>query len=403
MSTTSVSPTPAEPGEDRPPSLLERNYLLVCISQGLGYSSNMMLTPLLPLYLVGQGFTESFTGVVLGVFNVVSFCTRPLMGRLVDAGHLRGVMTLTGALLGLASYAYFLPNATLLFLIRAVHGLGWSGLNVGGGAWVALIAPPRRRAEAISYFTLAQKIGLTVAPALGLFLFYQFGFGINAALAGTMALSIVLVARLARPTAPVAPAARPASWRGSIFEFGALPGAIIMTLVQLNQPLRGPFVPLFAREAGIEHVELFFLTQGAIGIVARAWLGSWADRAGRFRSIFLGLTVQLAGLALMLAAGNLAVLVIAGMLYSVGNGMSEPSVYAIVIESAPKERQGAAMATYTMSFQLGSGIGSVVGGLIIEHLRFQAAYTLALIPGLAAMAAVWIFRRAGLVPEMSGR
>lgn len=403
MSTTSASPTPVEPGHERPPSLLERNYLLVCVSQGLGYSSNMMLTPLLPLYLVGQGFTESFAGVVLGVFNVVSFSTRPLMGRLVDAGHLRGVMTMTGALLGLASYAYFLPNAALLFLIRAVHGLGWSGLNVGGGAWVALIAPPQRRAEAISYFTLAQKIGLTVAPALGLFLYYQFGFGVNALLAGSMALSIVLVARLTRPTAPVSRPARASSWRRSIIEFGALPGAVIMTLVQLNQPLMGAFVPLFAREAGIEHVELFFLMQGAIGIVARAWLGSWADRVGRFPSIVTGLSIQVAGLALMLAAGNLPILVIAGMLYSVGNGMSEPSVYAIVIESSPKERQGAAMATYTMSFQLGAGLGSVIGGLIIEHLRFQAAYSWALVPGLAALAAVWGFRRAGLVPEMKSR
>ena len=209
MSTTSVSPDPPGSAEG-PASLLERNYLLVCISQGLGYSSNMMLTPLLPLYLAGLGFSESFSGVVLGAFNVVSFSTRPLMGRLVDAGHLRGVMTLTGILLGLASFAYFVPQTALLFLTRAVHGLGWSGLNVGGGAWVALIAPPRRRAEAISYFTLAQKIGLTVAPALGLFLYHQFGFGINALLAGSMALSIALVARLTRPTAPVARAAGPA-------------------------------------------------------------------------------------------------------------------------------------------------------------------------------------------------
>jgi MFS family permease len=393
------STTPDAPTEK--PSLLERNYLLVCASQGLGYSSNMMLTPLLPLYLVGQGFTASFAGLVLGVFNVVSFSTRPLMGRLVDKGYLRGLMLATGALLALASYAYFVPHAALLFLTRAVHGLGWSGLNVGGGAWVALIAPPLRLAEAISYFTLAQKVGLTVAPALGLFLYDRFGFGINALLAGTMALSIVLVAKLTRPVAPVPRAAAPGPvWR-SLIEAGALPGAIIMTLVQLNQAPMGAFVPLYAREVGIEHVEVFFLAQGAIGIVARARLGKWSDRAGRYRSMMVGLGLQLAGSVVMLTGGDLAAIVVAGMLYSVGNGVSEPSVYAIVINSTPKERQGAAMATYTMSFQAGSGIGAVVGGLIIEHLRFTALYTWALAPAVAALVAVWVFRRRGLVPEMA--
>ena len=52
--------------------------------------------------------------------------------------------------------------------------------------------------------------------------------------------------------------------------------------------------------------------------------------------------------------------------------------------------------------QLGSGFGAVICGLIIEHLRFHAAYTWALIPGVAAIVAAWGFRRAGLVPEMSG-
>src|SRR5687767_12985931 len=121
--------------------LTERNFLLVCVSHVLGYFGNSLLGPVLPLYLVSQGRGEFFVGIVLGAFNVVSFFARPFTGALVDSRGPRVVLRGAGLALGLAPLGYLIPLTPVLFLTRAVHGLGWAGLNVAGSVWVGALAP----------------------------------------------------------------------------------------------------------------------------------------------------------------------------------------------------------------------------------------------------------------------
>ena len=81
-----TSPTTASPATSATADtgLGGRNFLLVCLSHVLGYFSNSLVQPILPLFLVAQGYTEGFVGIVLGTHNVFSFSVRLLVGNLVD-------------------------------------------------------------------------------------------------------------------------------------------------------------------------------------------------------------------------------------------------------------------------------------------------------------------------------
>src|SRR5687768_1359683 len=120
----------SEPVEVMRSLLFSRTYGLNWVNQLLGYCSNMLVTPVLPVFLAAQGRGEIFIGIVLAAFSVTSTPVRPFMGRIADAGHLRTTLSGTGLLLGLAPFGYILPSAPVLFLVRFVHGLGWAGLNV---------------------------------------------------------------------------------------------------------------------------------------------------------------------------------------------------------------------------------------------------------------------------------
>jgi len=148
------------------PKLLSRDMILLCLAQSAGYGASAFLAPLLPLYLVSRGHTESFVGLVLAAFNVASFPSRPVWGVLSDRGWLRGSLTASGLLVGTAYLGYLVPNAAFIFLVRMVQGVGWGGVNVVGSAWAALLAPATRRAEALGWYTMAQRTGTALGPSL---------------------------------------------------------------------------------------------------------------------------------------------------------------------------------------------------------------------------------------------
>ena len=370
-----------------PRGLREPSFVLVCAGQLFAYVSNMLIIPILPLYLVSLGRGESFVGVLMGVYNVTSFISRPIMGKLSDMGRLKEVLSGSGVAICFCTFLYIVPNTLVLFLGRMGHGLGWGALNVGGSVWVALEAPQERRAEALGYYTLAQKIGVTLSPPLGLFLYQRFNFPPIAILAAIIGLMVTVVSLPMRYSAqPVRRAPLEGRWYARLVERSAFLSTGIMTLAQINQPATSWLVPLYFVSQDIPHVELYFLVFGVGGVAARAVVSSWTDRIGRQRSIMLGLALQLAGVVTLGLSNGLLGMLGGSLFYTVGNAVSEPSLYAIAIDNAPADRQGAAMATYTMAFQLGGGIGAVSMGYTVERLGYKAMYVLATLAAFAALA-----------------
>ena|GEM_PF-284879 len=395
---TSPPERPPAPAAAPIEGLGDRAFVLVCLSHVLGYFSNGLLGPTLPLYLVAQGHGEAFVGLVLAAYSTTSFSVRLLVGQLVDAGHVRATLRATGFILGLAPFAYLVPLTPVLFLTRAVHGLGWAGLNVAGSAWAGMLAPVHRRAEALGYFTMAQRIGGTAAQVLGLSIAAGMGFYPVFMLAGVVGLLVAACAQFTRPESGQAglAATRVRLGPGDLFnlrrlfaiERGALLGAGLQTLIIMTSPAAVTYMPLYFRHQGLEHVELYFLAVGVTGIAGRALVGQWADRIGRIRSIALGFGLQFGGLALLGFASGFWPLVAGGVIYTFGNVLSEPSLYALAIDRSDPARRGAAMATYTSAFQLGSGLGAAVGGAVIQELGYEVFYRLELLP--AALGLVWL-------------
>jgi MFS family permease len=295
-------------------------------------------------------------------------------------------------------------------------------LNAVGTGWIAMLAPVARRAEAMGYYTMSQSLGTALAPALGIELLTRWGssaaFAVSA-LFGIAALVAAILTRapataepgppgLAGPPGPLGPPGPPGppgprgagvprpprAWLGRFIEPSVLSVTAILTLVQLNGPVLSSFAPLYFRSIGVDGVEWYFVGQGLMSIVSRALLGRWADRMGRSRSLVLGFGVQMLGLGLVWQSRELAPLIAGGGLYTLGSGISQPSLYALAADRAAPERRGAAMATYTMGFQLGSGLGAVVWGTTIEHLGYQVMYACAFVPlGAAIVLSLFDVRR----------
>jgi predicted MFS family arabinose efflux permease len=69
---------------------------------------------------------------------------------------------------------------------------------------------------------------------------------------------------------------------------------------------------------------------------------------------------------------------------------------ASVLDRAPPDRLGAAMATYTLGFQFGGGFGAALWGALVAPIGFAAVLVIAAaIQGIAVVVAVTGRRRLG--------
>src|SRR5215212_9925897 len=112
-----------------------------------------MVDPLLSLYLTSVGYSTTLVGVIISAFSIMSFTTRPFVGRGVDSWSPRGIYVLGGLALAIGSYSYAFPILGLLIITRMIHGLGWGCINTAGPALATESAPPGRRGEALGYLS----------------------------------------------------------------------------------------------------------------------------------------------------------------------------------------------------------------------------------------------------------
>jgi MFS family permease len=369
--------------------LWSRTFALVWLNQFLSYSSNWITLPVLPLFLAKQGHSESYIGLVLAAFSVTSFTARPFFGQQVDRGKARGALAASSGCLCVAALGYLVPNAAVLFVSRGIHGFGWAGINAVASGWVAILAPARRRAEAIAYYTSAQAGTVVFGPVLGLAVARQFGDESAFVLAGAVALLAIFAILGAQQTPEshhhdTSDTEQGRGW-ASLIEPSAMPATILLGVLNIVGPASVAYIPLYFLSRGLDHPELYFLAQGLTGVIGRTMVGRLGDRVGRRRMIGIGILVQLGGFVGLATAQTLETIILAGSIVTLGNAVREPSFYALVIDRATPARRGAALATYTMGFQIGSGLGSALWGNVIQYFGYVTMFLSCLAPLIASL------------------
>jgi predicted MFS family arabinose efflux permease len=277
--------------------------------------------------------------------------------------------------------------------VRAVHGIGWAAYNTGASVLLARLAPPARRGEAVGYFTTVQGVVFAAVPAGALWLLGVIDYTGVFLLAAGCGLAVV-AAMAACPPQP-RPEATPAeSGLWGLLERSALLPCALEYLTKLPNSATALFIPLYATYRGIplEALLYYYLGSGVAGLVTRGWVGSWSDRLGRGWMIALGASLSVVALLLMAAARDGVTLSIAGVLYGLGQAMSSPAVMALAIDRAPPARRGAAMATYSLAFQLGFGSGGLLWGTLVDTTGYEVMYVAAAVApllGLGLLARSW--------------
>ena len=396
---------------ERGASLWTPAFILLCVTVLLGYAHQSLLTPLVPLYVTDQGGSAFFAGLVLLAFSVPSFLVRPFFGYLADSWTAAGVLALGLGLLAFGGLLYATPFLAMLFVAGVVRGLGWAGVNTGGYTLLAGVAPLNRRGEASGYYTAVTSSATVFFPALGLFLIdaswggFHLAFFIAAAIAAAGLPLALAVSRSAThkqdATNVPAPTAAQTQASSGIIDRGVLLATGLNFSSTLASPSIGAFLPLYARDLGIGSIGFYYVAAGITSIVIRPLLGRRSDTMGRGPAIAAGFAAQLAGLLLILAAQNLLMILVGGVLNALGSALNNSSTTALAMDLANPARRGKAMATFSISFQMGVGIGAIIAGGLADLVGFRGMYAgsaAIIVCGMLLLAVSWKSLPAPLAP-----
>src|SRR5690606_23265079 len=173
---------------------------------------------------------------------------------------------------------------------------------------------------------------------------------------------------------PAAPA--PFRQRRWISRSALLPAAVFLCLTTPFGAINA-FLPLFATERDLGNVGLFYTAVAMAQLTSRAGAGALSDRFGRGAVIVPGLLAAFVGLMLLAAAQAQVGLLIAALLYGLGLAGAQTTIVALIVDRTPREALGSAMATYTMAWDVGAVLGSVLLGFVANATSYATVFAIA--------------------------
>ena len=124
-----------------------------------------------------------------------------------------------------------------------------------------------------------------------------------------------------------------------------------------------------------------YLISNAIILPATSWITSFI---GRKRFLIISIGVFTFASALCGAAPNLTILIIARILQGIGGGALQPIAQAVLLESFPPAKRGAAMALYGMGVVVAPIIGPTLGGWVTDNYSWRWIFYINLPVGIIA-------------------
>ena len=354
-----------------------------------------LITPVLPSFARSFDVGVTASSIIVSAFAFFRLVFAPAGGRLIAKFGERPIY-ITGLLIVAISTGAtaFAQSYWQVLLFRSLGGIGSTMFTVSAVALIVRLAPPTIRGRVSSAYGSAFLLGGIGGPVLGgllgnlglriPFLVYAVALVIAAAIVAAMIRTEAL-----RPAADapqravftVREALQDSAYRASMGSAVANGWA--------NFGVRNAILPLFATAVILDEPWVagaalaVFAAGNAVGLT---FSGRLSDRIGRRPFIIGGLLVS--GLATMITGwvGTLPLLILVSAVAGLGAGVLNPAQQASIADIVRQDRNGGpAIAAVQMSSDLGSIIGPIIAGVLVDEGSYGLAFAVTGLIGLLAV------------------
>jgi predicted MFS family arabinose efflux permease len=328
-----------------------------------------MVIPTMPLYARHFGVSEAVTGLLSAGYSAMQLIFAPIWGRLSDRYGRRPMLLGSIAMTAVGFLGYALaPTFEWLLVSRLFAGAATANLAIAR-AYVADVTPPEERAGGMAIIGISFGLGFILGPAMGGLLSTHYSLAAPGYAAAALA-TLNLVAAwfiLREPESHARANHRPRF--AALFEELGRPGIRGLLLVSFLSilafsALENTFAFLAADAFGIhDHdVPYVFVYIGVLAVVVQGGLvRPLAKRYGERKLLIVGLALQAATFVVLPFAATTTGLLVVLAPMSLGSGLTQPTLSALLSKLARKEDQGGTMGLGESASALGRIIGPISG------------------------------------------
>ncbi|RAK16891.1 putative MFS family arabinose efflux permease [Anoxybacillus vitaminiphilus] len=357
--------------------LWTKNFVSVAAANFFTFITFYYLLVTLPMYAMEHLHSSpSSIGLITAVFLIAAIITRPFAGKWMEKAGKYVVFLSALAILGAASFFYFLPHSLpALLLLRLLHGIGFGMATTANGAIVADLIPDSRKGEGMGYYGLTQNLAMVAGPFLGLTAMQQGAttmFAANALFA-LLSLAAGLFVRL--PENRAARHVKLPTNKIRLLETSAIPVSLVSAFFGLMYSAIISFVSIYAKEAGFaEAANYFFIVYAGVLLLSRPFTGKWFDLYGANVIVYPAIVCFAVGTYLLSISETALLFLVSAALIGLGWGTVFPSLQTIAIQVAHPQNRGLATATFLSIFDFGFAIGSFLFGLAAAKISYSSLY-----------------------------
>ena len=359
--------------------LWNSNYCKVMIANFSLFTAFYLLTPLLPLYLHETfGATKDVIGLVLSGYTITALLFRPFSGYFVDSFPRKIVLMVCYTAFAIFFAGYLAASSLLLFtIIRTLHGGPFGALTVANSTVAIDVLPSSRRNEGIGYYGLSNNLAMAIAPSFAIFIYAQtHDFHLLfwlALLVATFGLIVDSTVKLKHQPSDIRP--RKLSLDRFFLKRGWLLG--------VNMVFFGFCFGVLSNYLAIYGKQVMGMTGGtgtwfmlcSIGLILSRLQGGKALRQGRLtHNAAEGMLISLVGYTLFIACPNYVGYYGSAILIGLGNGHLWPAFQNMMISMAHHNERGTANSTILISWDVGMGLGILLGGILAESFGYSTAF-----------------------------
>ena len=358
----------------------------------------MLVMPLLPLYMTEEfGAGKHTIGVVLSGYTVTALFARLFSGYIVDTFNRMTVLLVSYGLFACFFLGYLIGGSMILFaIVRTLHGAPFGTTTVANSTMAIDVLPSVRRAEGIGYYGLANNLGTAISPTIGLFLYEAVGnFKVIFFLSFLMAASGFLINTTIKykkttlkslKTLESLKSSEPTTQRGlmRLDRFFLVKGwsvGVMLAALAFPYGIISTYIAIYAKEQLdlAKGAGLYFLVLSVCLMLSRLTGGKSLRQGKVVHNAMAGMCISVVGYLCFAIFHNFFGVFANAVLLGLGNGHMMPAIQNMFVNLAPNNRRGTANASFLTSWDLGIGLGVLVGGVTVEMYDYFAAFWVAFV------------------------
>ena len=376
--------------------LWNANYTKVWVANFMIFFSFMLLTPLLPIYLSEQFAANKDTiGLVLFGYALMALVARLFSGYMVDSFPRKTVLLLSFAVFTLFFVGYVAAGTLVLFaVVRTVHGMPFGITTVANSTVAIDVLSSSRRTEGIGLYGLSNNLASAISPMVAIWIYTETH---NFDIIFWMATAVAAIGLLIDSTVKTRPRERVKDkQKVSLDRFFLVKGtgaALTMVCFAFSYGVMSTYVAIYGKETlGIEGGSGTFFLLLSVGLILSRLQGNKALRQRRITyNASIGVCVSLCGYLLFAAVPNEIGYYGAALIIGLGNGHMYPAYQNMFVDLAPHTQRGTANSSILVSWDVGVGMGILLGGVLTENYGYGMAFWMAWVVNLVGFAGFWLY------------